>query len=69
MDRVLPGENLPRARSFSNTGILQGNYGIIYRSDPGTVHDVQLYRTVKLMNPGKILDLMILNSINNVSRS
>ena len=47
MDRVLPGENLPRALSFSNTGILQGIYGIIYRSDPGSVCDVQIIKFQK----------------------
>ena len=35
-------QNLPRTLSVANTGIPQGHYGIIYRSDPGTVCDARI---------------------------
>ena len=35
-------QNLPRTLSVANAGIPQGHYGIIYRSDPGTVCDSRI---------------------------
>ena len=48
MGRVLPGELLSRTLSLSKTGIPQGHYGFIYRSDPRTVRGVPTGRTLDL---------------------
>ena len=56
MERVLPGESLPRAISLSNTGIF-----VISSSDPETVCDVRIRKPqTPAITRGKLRELMTL---------